>query len=226
MEPTLRLQPRLLALSQAVPQNARLVDVGTDHGYLPIALLQKGQLTSAIATDIAREPLAHARRSADEYGVTLDLRLCNGLAGVMPEEVDTVVIAGMGGETIAAILEAAPWTKNGTLLLLQPMTKAEVLRRWLFTSGYTIQKEQLVEDKGHLYPLLTAMGGEPPPWNQKTLWVGTAVSDPLYKNYVAERLHQIGTAICGLRRSTSPESMQTLRELEALAAQIQEGAEI
>ena len=103
----LQLQPRLQCLADLVPQGARLADVGTDHGYLPVWLLQHGRMESAIASDINALPLDHARATAAEYGVTacIDFRLCPGLAKIGSEECDTVAIAGMGGETIIGILE-------------------------------------------------------------------------------------------------------------------------
>ena len=134
----LHLQPRLHLLADLVPQGAKLADIGTDHGYLPVYLLQKGRIASAIAADIGRAPLEHARRTAQQYGVEDDMRFlcCDGLQGIGPEDVDTVVVAGMGGETIIHILSQASWTKAGsTLLLLQPMTKQEDLRRWLNENG-------------------------------------------------------------------------------------------
>ena len=104
----LSLQPRLALLASLVPQGAVLADVGTDHGYIPVCLRQRGVIDRAIASDIGREPLEHARRTAEEYGVGgIDLRLCAGLDAIAPEECDTVLIAGMGGETIWGILAAA-----------------------------------------------------------------------------------------------------------------------
>ena len=135
----LTLQPRLQAIADLVPQGARLADVGTDHGYLPIYLLQRGQIASAIATDLHLGPLERGRQAARAYGMEAQItfRLCDGLQAVAPEEVDTVVIAGMGGETIAAILDAVPWSRE-KLLLLQPMSRAKLLRPWLVDHGYAI----------------------------------------------------------------------------------------
>lgn len=128
----LQLQPRLRLLADMVPQGARLADIGTDHGYLPVWLMQQGRIASAIAADIGPEPLAHARRTAEEYGTALDLRLCDGLRGIAAHEADTVVMAGMGGETIIHILTDSPWPRDsGCTLLLQPQTKVELLRLWL-----------------------------------------------------------------------------------------------
>ena len=121
----LHLQPRLQLLADLVPQGAKLADIGTDHGYLPVWLLQNKRITAAIAADVGYEPLQHAVRTAQEQGVSdIDFRLCDGLKGISEDEVDAIAIAGMGGETIIHILSAAPWTKkeSGYTLLLQPMT--------------------------------------------------------------------------------------------------------
>ena len=155
------LQPRLRLLAEMTPPGGRLADIGTDHGYLPVWLLQEGRIPSAIAADVGAEPLEHARRTAAEYETQgLDFRLCDGLSGIEPEETDTVVIAGMGGETIRDILRAAPWAADGHhTLLLQPMTKVELLRGWLRENGYICTEERLVQDKGKLYVILSVTGG-------------------------------------------------------------------
>ena len=92
-----------------MPQGAHLADVGTDHGFLPVWLRLHGRVASAIASDLRPGPLSRARENAAAWGVDgIDFRLCDGLADIGAEECDTVVIAGMGGENIAAILSAAP----------------------------------------------------------------------------------------------------------------------
>ena len=108
----MELSPRLQAIAEQVPQGAHLADVGTDHGYLPVWLLRDGRINSAIAADLREGPLNRARETARRFNVEeqISFRLCDGLSAIRPEETDTVTIAGMGGETIISILEAAPWT--------------------------------------------------------------------------------------------------------------------
>mgnify|MGYP000257305560 CR=1 FL=1 len=156
----LQLQPRLRLLADMVPAGAHLADIGTDHGYLPVWLMQQGRIASAIAADIGPEPLAHARRTAAEYGAALDLRLCDGLRGIAPHEADTLVMAGMGGETIIQILTDSPWPRtSGCTLLLQPQSRAESLRQFLSDHGYRIDREELVLDRGTLYPAMEVTAG-------------------------------------------------------------------
>ena len=198
----LQLQPRLQMLADLVPPGAALADVGTDHGYLPVYLLQRGAIRRAIASDIGAEPLDHARRTAEEYSAALELRLCDGLAGIAPHEVDTVVIAGMGGESIISILSAAPWTKDGCRLILQPMTRQELLRRWLAENGYRFTAEHLVEDKGTIYPILCVEGGEQPPLSEAETYAGLLLADdPLYGEYLTRQMARLQKAADGMRRS-------------------------
>ena len=221
----LQLQPRLRLLADMVPAGAHLADIGTDHGYLPVWLMQQGRITSAIAADIGPEPLAHARRTAAEYGAALDLRLCDGLRGIAPHEADTLVMAGMGGETIIAILEGAAWTKDGAhTLLLQPMTKAADLRYWLAVNGYSFTEERLVWNKNYLYPVLRVTGGgTPQALTARQALTGVALdNDPLYREYLTQQADKLRRTAEGLRRSAKPDAQQRADAAEALAREIEE----
>ena len=221
----LALQPRLHMLARLVPEGCRLTDVGTDHGYLPVALLQQGRITAAIASDIGAEPLEHARRTAMQYGVDgMDFRLCAGLSGVAPEETDVIVIAGMGGETIISILQDAPWTADGQhRLLLQPMTKAAALRHWLADNGYTFTDEHLVEDKGRIYPILCVKGGVFRPLTEAEALCGVLLADdPLYAAYLTEHITKLRRSAEGLRRSSDPGGGRLAAQAESLAAELEE----
>ncbi|MBE7007892.1 MAG: SAM-dependent methyltransferase [Ruminococcaceae bacterium] len=203
-EKQLQLQPRLQCIADCVPSGARLADVGTDHGYLPAYLLQSGRITHAVASDINAAPLDHARRTAEAYGVSerMDFRLCAGLNAIAPDEADTVAVAGMGGETIINILNAAPWLKSGGVrLLLQPMTKAELLRRWLAEAGFRIVSERLVRDKGTIYTVMEARAGASAPLTNAEAWCGVGLErDPLYGEYARERIRKLEEAAAGIRR--------------------------
>ena len=127
---------RLSVIASLVPVGARVCDVGTDHGYLSIELIKSGVAASVIATDINEKPLNRAKSNAEKSGFQIDLRLCDGLVGISPSEVDTVIIAGMGGEVISGIIERGEKVaKSVSLLLLQPTTSPEALREFLFKKG-------------------------------------------------------------------------------------------
>lgn len=219
MKKSLQLQPRLACIASLVPQGAALADIGTDHGYIPVYLLQKGVISRAIASDIGRAPLEHARRTAEEYGVDgIDFRLCAGLDGISPEECDTVVIAGMGGETIRDILAAAPWTKaSAHTLLLQPQTKVEELRAWLCENGYAVARERFVEDKDKLYVVMTVTAGECFTPSEEQLYGGLAPEyGALYDRYLAQQCARLRRRAEGLRQGSGDRETECAR-MSALA---------
>ena len=204
----LELTPRLALLASWVPPGPRLIDVGTDHGYLPAWLIQNGRIEEAIASDLRPGPLSRAEDTARRCGVEekMRLRLCPGLSAIRPEEGDTIAIAGMGGENIAMILSAAPWTADGQhTLLLQPQSRSEVLRRFLQDRGYRILRERLVWDRGILYPVLEARGGEMR-LDEGRLLAGACIErDPLGDRHLITLILRDFAALSGLLRAGAGE---------------------
>lgn len=150
------LSLRLKTIAALVPDGARVCDVGTDHAYLPIFLKTSKKATNIIATDINVKPLKNAADNIKKHGITdIDLRLCDGLSAVKEDEVDTIVIAGMGGEVITQILENCIWIKSKNLnLILQPTTSAEILREYLVKNGFTLKSETPVFENRKLYSVM------------------------------------------------------------------------
>ena len=148
----LTLSPRLRLVASHVQRGAVAVDVGTDHAYVPIWLLQNGISAHAYASDNKPGPLRRAAADAERCGVgdKLTLWLCDGLALCPPEAVDTVILAGMGGETIIGILSDSPWALERRLIL-QPQSKIAELRRWLAERGRAVLDADLADDAGRLY---------------------------------------------------------------------------
>lgn len=161
MKQHFHLTPRLAAVAAQVPTGATLCDVGTDHAYLPTYLLLEGRIEHAIASDIRKGPLERAAHTAEQYQLTdrIDLRLCAGLEGTRAGEADTVTICGMGGEMICGILQAAPWTAQDVLLILQPQRSQDDLRLWLAGNGYRILRESVVQEGERWYTVMTVKGG-------------------------------------------------------------------
>jgi len=160
MHHTIRLSNRLQAIAGLIERGAKVADIGTDHGYLPVYLAQESLACSIIASDISAGALEAAHRSTEKYGVTEKAKLVHapGLEGVNEEDVDTIVIAGVGGETIVGILEEAPWAKNCKRLILQPQTKMDVLYSYLNKKGYAIKFSKAIRDKGRNYLVIVAYG--------------------------------------------------------------------
>ena len=152
-----QLSLRLAAISALVPFGARVCDIGTDHGYLAIELMRSKKASSVIAADIGEKPLENARKNIKLSEVEgISLRLCDGLSGINPEEADTVIIAGMGGEVIAGILERDKTVcrRNNVRLLLQPTTSPEALREFLCENGFCILSETPISENGKLYSVM------------------------------------------------------------------------
>ena len=217
MRHAIELTPRLRTAAELVPAGARLADVGTDHAYLPAALLLEGKIPSAIAADLRRGPLLRAKETAARYGCgdRMSFRLCDGLQGVRPEEADAVAIAGMGGETIAQILAAAPWTRERrTPLVLQPMSSLPDLRKWLQENGYQILEERLAREEDALYVVLSVRGGEMAPLTPAELWAGRQSRDPLRGLYLEGLLRRLDRAAAGLEQAREGRGEAKKQKLE------------
>ncbi len=153
------LDSRLRLAAELVRPGSRVADIGTDHAFLPVALVSEGRCPSAIASDVRRGPVDNARRTVEQASLTaaVSVRLGDGLQTVRPEEADDIVIAGMGGETIVEILRAAPWVRDPHYrLILQPMTRAEKLRGALYADGFEILAERVTCVGRHWYTVIHA----------------------------------------------------------------------
>lgn len=151
---------RLSLCAEMAREGSRLADIGTDHGYLPIALCLSGKIVSALACDINPLPLQSAQENIAKYGLSnkIQTRLSDGLKEVSPDEVDDVVIAGMGGELIRDILCDAPWVADENKnLVLQPMTHHEDVIKWLCENGFEIKRQGAVLDEGKFYTVISAV---------------------------------------------------------------------
>lgn len=150
------LSKRLKWIIEKLDKCDVIVDVGTDHGYIPIELIKRNFVKKAIATDINKDPLKKAGINASLDGVSskIDLRLGGGLAPLNKGEAQGVIIAGMGGNLIRDILEAdLDKVKAFDYLILQPAQNPEVLREYLYTHDYEIIDEDLCLDEGKYYEI-------------------------------------------------------------------------
>ena len=209
----IKLSDRLFRVAGYVEQGAVPVDVGTDHAYVPIYLLQNGVSPRAYATDNRPGPLENAGFDAKKYGVEerLTLYLCDGLALCDKECLDTVIIAGMGGETMIRILQKTPWALEKRLIL-QPQSKLPELRRYLAANGLSISDAVLAEDAGKLYQIWLAGEGA---MDAEALIEPCLIEkrDPLLKPYLAEQIDRRKKQIHGLEASRQPDG-DALRRLD------------
>lgn len=152
------LDNRLKMCADMISGKGIVCDVGTDHALLAAYLITNGKCEKVIASDINEGPLESAGKTVEKYGISgkVELVLSDGLKNVNGEGVSDIVIAGMGGETIVKILSECQFDLNGIRLILQPMTKAEILRKWLADYGYKIVSENGVSEGEKLYTVITA----------------------------------------------------------------------
>jgi len=218
----LNLSPRLQRIADYVRPGDTVIDVGTDHGYIPIWLLQNGISARAVATDLKSGPLANAAKDAEKHGVSerLTLLLCDGLATCTPDMGNTIIIAGMGGETIMGILAAAQWSIQKRLIF-QPQTKLPELREWLRTHGYAIRDAALSYDAGRIYLVWLVEAGEmakcptvDPPLLEKR--------DPLLRPYAEDHIKHLRKQIQGMSGSARVEQSQ----VDALKAELNDYLDI
>ena len=159
----MQLSKRLSAVASMVTEGNRLVDVGCDHGYLPLYLYLNKKIPSAIAMDVRPGPLSRAREHIAEYGLEkyIETRLSDGLLALSPGEGDTLTIAGMGGPLMERILTAKEEVRESFReLILQPQSDIPHFRRFLGEIGWEIVEEEIVLEDGKFYPMMKAVRGE------------------------------------------------------------------
>ena len=163
---------RLLLCAEFVPRGTRAADIGTDHGYLAVYLLREGICPFVTAADLREQPLQKARENAARFGVSENMQffLSDGLQSIPPGAADTIIMAGMGGDLMVRILEAAPWVCDARYtLILQPQSAGQALRQYLAEHGFAIEREALAKDGHFFYTVLRKKGEHAP------AFAGTAI---------------------------------------------------
>ncbi len=230
MSGRITLSPRLAMAAGLVPRGTvRLADIGTDHAYLPVWLLQHQDeefyLDRVIAADLRSGPLDRARQTVREAGLLdeVEFRLCDGLEGLRPGEADVIVIAGMGGETIAHILAHAPWRDwTGITLILQPMSSMPDLRLWLQEHGFAIQREELCREGDSLYTAFLVRAGAMGPLTLGELWAGENRPGPLRGSWLDLWLARVERALGGMALAREGGDPSRRRELEQVRQELAE----
>ena len=158
------ISKRLELVASFVPQGAILLDVGSDHAYLPIELIERGQIESAIAGEVVEGPYQSAVKNVEAHGLKekIQVRLANGLAAFEEaDQVSVITIAGMGGRLIARILEEGlDKLADVERLILQPNNREDDLRIWLQNHGFEIVAENILEEAGKFYEILVVEAGQ------------------------------------------------------------------
>ncbi|WP_332461615.1 tRNA (adenine(22)-N(1))-methyltransferase [Pseudomonas chlororaphis] len=170
------LSMRLERVAAQVPAGARLADIGSDHGYLPVALLRRGVIVAAVAGEVAPTPFHAALRSVRDSGLEqrISVRLANGLAAIEPADgITAISLCGMGGETIRDILDGGQARLSGReRLILQPNGGEQPLRQWLMDHGYRIVAEEVLHENRFDYEIIVAEPTGPVSYSAEELYFG------------------------------------------------------
>lgn len=221
------LGKRLETLAALVPQGCVLADIGTDHAYLPVWLVEQGRLARALACDVAAGPCRAARLTIAQHGLEqqIEVRQGSGLTVLKPGEADCIAIAGMGAATIISILEEAPGLAEAArLLLLQPMAGAPTLRRWLCEHGWQLTAEALVDEEPHFYELIAARRGESVTYTEAEYAVGPLVlrqRQPLLVRQLERQLDGCAKLLTAMGRSASARESAKYHELQGLQSALE-----
>lgn len=189
----MELSRRLRMNASFVTPGNRLADVGTDHGYIPIALRLEGVIPSALAMDINPGPLERAKEHIRQFDLETDIhtRLSDGVQALCPGEADSVLIAGMGGALTIKILEAGKDVLSSVQeLILQPQSEIDKVRLYLLTHGYAITGEKMVFEDRKYYPAMRAVHGEMPLWQDVELQYGKYLLEekhPVLEEYLKDK---------------------------------------
>ncbi len=228
----MELKGRLKLIANKVKDCNVVSDVGTDHAYIPIYLVKNGICAKAIAADVKEGPINAAIQNIQRYGLEdkIEARLGDGLKPIKPGESDGIIIAGMGGILITEIINARlDVAREAKMLLLQPMNHIEDVREWLYSSGFEIYDEELVNEGVKLYTVICARWtGKNTVKNEIDFIVGEKLvekRDPLLGVLISRRIKQTKIALEQIEKAERPavdlkiKYSKLIKELELIAAE-------
>ncbi|BCJ86202.1 tRNA (adenine(22)-N(1))-methyltransferase [Effusibacillus dendaii] len=210
----MKLSGRLQKVADWVPDGSVMADIGSDHAYLPVFLVEANRVIRAVAGELNQGPFESAKRTVQEYGFAerIEVRKGNGLQVLHKNEVNLITVCGMGGGTIVEILSAGEEKLAGVQrLVLQPMADSDRLRHWLHQHGWKIAAEELVADDGILYEIVVAEPGaeqyDDPLWYE----IGSLQllqNDPLFGQKLQNELDKIDRALENLQYGKGETAIQ------------------
>jgi tRNA (adenine22-N1)-methyltransferase len=219
----MKLSNRLKTIASFVPEGSKVADIGTDHGYIPIHLVQEGKAKHAIAMDVRTGPLLRAESHIAEAGLSdmIEVRLSDGLLKLKKEEADCVVIAGMGGELMIHILEEGRdlWD-NIPCWVLSPQSELQKMRRFLMEQAFFVEQETMIKEDGKYYVVMRAVrtscasaddGREISYRYGKSLLES---KDPVLAEYLKNEEVQLGEILKGLSKGETESAERRMRELK------------
>ena len=193
------LSKRLQAVYQMVDKNTRVADIGSDHAYLPVELIETNIASFAIAGEVAKGPMSRSKEDVDKFGLSekIDVRLGDGLAVINEnDKIDTVVIAGMGGILIKDILARATEEQlsNVKTLVLQPNIGEPLVRHWLVENNFEIVDEDIIAEEHHVYEIIKAKKvNEPVNLTEAQYLMGPVLMKKKSPTFIAKWEHKLNS---------------------------------
>lgn len=223
------LSKRLQAVADLVSPGMRLADIGTDHAYIPIYLMENEKIPQAIAMDINKGPLERAEKHIKVHGLEdqIQTRLSDGMAKLQAGEADSAVIAGMGGALMIKILEEGRETALQLQeLVLQPQSELEKFRMYLLENGYQIQEEDMVFEDGKYYPMMKVKPGEMTgeSWKPEELEYGKyllVMAHPVLKQFLEREIQICHGVLESLAKQNTERAKERCEEIEAQVQHVQ-----
>lgn len=223
------LSARLACVASLVPAGARVADIGSDHAYLPAALVLDGKIDFAIAGEVVKGPYENAVHEIKDHQLEGKVipRLADGLAAIEPaDKVDTITIAGMGGSLIASILEKDKNKLTGIKrLVLQPNVGESQLREWLMNNHYQIMTEKIIEEDNHIYEIIVAEPSVVPfRYSKYELDFGPFLLEnkgPIFKKKWREYLQREAHVIDQMQKAQQP-PVKKINEINQFLSQVKE----
>jgi tRNA (adenine22-N1)-methyltransferase len=220
---------RLERVAAHVPVGARLADIGSDHGYLPVALMRRGAIAGAVAGEVAMTPFRAAERTVRDNDLEqqITVRLASGLAAIEPDDgITAISICGMGGETIRDILEQGKTRLSGhERLILQPNGGEQPLRQWLMENGYCILSEELLRENRFDYEIIVAERAGPVTYTAEELYFGPLQMQARSPEFLAKwqrLLREKQKTLSNLARARQAVPAEKLQDTERQARWISE----
>lgn len=223
------LSARLACVASLVPAGARVADIGSDHAYLPAALVLDGKIDFAIAGEVVKGPYENAVHEIKDHQLEGKVipRLADGLAAIEPaDKVDTITIAGMGGSLIASILEKGKDKLTEIKrLVLQPNVGESQLREWLMNNHYQIMTEKIIEEDNHIYEIIVAEPSVVPfRYSKYELDFGPFLLEnkgPVFRKKWQEYLQREAHVIDQMQRAQQP-PVKKINEINQFLSQVKE----
>lgn len=216
----MQLSIRLSAIASNVPRGSRVIDVGTDHAYIPIYLVEEGLAVSCLATDINKGPIEKAQKNLVAHGIqNVELMQTNGVEGIPSDKGDVLMISGMGGYLIVDILKRGKeLVQNLKRMILQPQQDVIEVRKYLHSIGFCIVDEDFVKDEDKYYTIIVAEPGEVKCYEHEYEYLyGKCLIEkklPIFREWLEMKLEKQEGIYKALKSQESPSANTRREELE------------